>query len=202
MLDSPEIIETVVQRIHTGNWAPGALRQTIESHAQRFELMDDQYLRERATDIRELGTRILLRLQDASPPLESCPPDSILIGRQISAIDLGSVSPGHLRGIISVEGSALSHAAIVARALGSRGIRLTLDHPDIFLTQLRAALRANIGLGNPRLLKGAIRSVTATKMHALAGRALQLERPEPVHQLLEQTLQDIRLESRQDLPHY
>jgi phosphotransferase system enzyme I (PtsP) len=37
-------------------------------------------------------------------------------------------------------------------ALGWRGIRLTLDHPEIFLTQLRAALRADIGIGNLRLL--------------------------------------------------
>lgn len=37
-------------------------------------------------------------------------------------------------------------------ALGWRGIRFTLDHPDIFLTQIRAALRADIGLGNLRLL--------------------------------------------------
>lgn len=37
-------------------------------------------------------------------------------------------------------------------ALGWRGIRFTLDHPDIFLTQIRAALRANTGLGNLRLM--------------------------------------------------
>jgi phosphotransferase system enzyme I (PtsP) len=37
-------------------------------------------------------------------------------------------------------------------ALGWRGMRLTLDHPEIFLVQLRAALRANLGLGNLRLL--------------------------------------------------
>ena len=118
MLDSPEIMDSVVQRIHLGNWAPGALRQTIETHAQRFELMDDAYLRERATDVRELGTRILLRLQGSSANLEDCPPDSILVGRRISAIDLGLLPPGHVCGIISAEGSSLSHAAIIARALG------------------------------------------------------------------------------------
>jgi phosphotransferase system enzyme I (PtsP) len=80
MLDSPEIMDSVVQRIRLGNWAPGALRQTIETHAQRFDLMDDLYLRERAMDVRELGTRILLRMQGTSARLEDCPPDSILIG--------------------------------------------------------------------------------------------------------------------------
>jgi phosphotransferase system enzyme I (PtsP) len=118
MLDSPELVDTVIQHILVGNWAPGALRQTIEAHAQRFDVMEDEYLRERATDIRALGARILLHLQETSARLEDSPRDCILIGRQISAIDIGSVPPGRLRGIISAEGSPLAHAAIVARALG------------------------------------------------------------------------------------
>lgn len=44
-------------------------------------------------------------------------------------------------------------------ALGWRGIRLTLDNPGVFLTQLRAMLRANEGLGNLRLLLPMISSV-------------------------------------------
>ena len=36
--------------------------------------------------------------------------------------------------------------------MGLRGIRLSLEHPEIFLTQLRALLRANAGVGNLRLL--------------------------------------------------
>ncbi len=36
--------------------------------------------------------------------------------------------------------------------LGWRGIRVTLDHPEIFITQIRAMLKANIGLGNLKLL--------------------------------------------------
>jgi phosphotransferase system enzyme I (PtsP) len=47
MLDSPEILETAASLVRQGNWAPGAVRQIIESYAIRFDAMDDPYLRER-----------------------------------------------------------------------------------------------------------------------------------------------------------
>ncbi len=43
--------------------------------------------------------------------------------------------------------------------LGWRGIRLTLDHPEIFLVQIRAMLRASIGLGNLQMMLPMISSV-------------------------------------------
>ena len=145
MLDGPEIVDAVVQCIHLGNWAPGALRQMIEMHAQRFELMEDRYLRERATDVRELGTRILLRLQGTAVPLEDCQPDSILIGRRVSAIDIGLVPPGRLRGVISAEGSSLSHAAIVARALGLPAVVGIADLPISALDGQEIVVDGNMG---------------------------------------------------------
>lgn len=48
--------------IEQGNWAPGALRRTIEEHAKVFDVMEDVYLRERASDIRDLGRQILMHL--------------------------------------------------------------------------------------------------------------------------------------------
>lgn len=129
ILDSPEFIESVAQNIHNGNWAPGALRQTIDLHAQRFEMMSDTYLRERASDIRALGNRVLQCLQGNPSNLEEFPPECILIGRRISAIDIGRVPPGRLRGIISAEGSSLSHAAIIARALGIPAVVGVVDLP-------------------------------------------------------------------------
>jgi len=107
-----------LEGIRQGNWAPGALRQTIERHTRRFAEMQDPYLRERGTDIRQLGDRILLHLQGQSGTAVDYPADTILIGRQLSTIDLGLVPRERLRGIISAEGSGLSHAAILARALG------------------------------------------------------------------------------------
>jgi phosphotransferase system, enzyme I, PtsP len=44
--------------------------------------------------------------------------------------------------------------------LGWRGIRLTLDHPEIFLVQIRAMLRASVGLDNLQIMLPMITSVT------------------------------------------
>ncbi|RUO42957.1 hypothetical protein CWE15_06025 [Aliidiomarina taiwanensis] len=43
--------------------------------------------------------------------------------------------------------------------LGWRGIRITLDHPDIFLVQVRAMLRANVGLNTLRILLPMVTSI-------------------------------------------
>jgi phosphotransferase system enzyme I (PtsP) len=43
--------------------------------------------------------------------------------------------------------------------LGWRGVRISLDHPEIFLTQVRAMLRANSGLGNLHIMMPMVSSV-------------------------------------------
>ena len=44
--------------------------------------------------------------------------------------------------------------------LGWRGIRITLDHPEIFLVQIRAMMKANYGLGNLAIMLPMISSIT------------------------------------------
>ncbi len=62
ILGQDDLVEGVVARIRSGNWAPAALRDTIAEHATVFEQAEDPYLRARAEDIRGIGRRILLRL--------------------------------------------------------------------------------------------------------------------------------------------
>ena len=61
MLDDASIGNEVKRIIRTGQWAQGALRQVVMEHVQRFELMDDAYLRERASDVKDIGRRLLAR---------------------------------------------------------------------------------------------------------------------------------------------
>ncbi|MCG7961329.1 MAG: GAF domain-containing protein, partial [Candidatus Thiodiazotropha taylori] len=57
MLGSDSLIGNTVRRIQQGSWAPGALRETFQEHARIFEAMEDVYLRERASDVLDLGRR-------------------------------------------------------------------------------------------------------------------------------------------------
>ncbi len=115
---SHELFEATVGRIRSGNWAPGALRDSILEHVQLFEAMEDPYLRERAHDIRDIGRRLLARLLPGDAPDKTdYPPHTILIGDNLSPVDLTAVPPERLAGIISGHGSSLSHLAILARSM-------------------------------------------------------------------------------------
>lgn len=118
MLSSDTLVDPTLQRIAEGNWAPGALRETIRDHVKIFESMEDPYLRERGDDVRDLGRRILMRLQSDQPVIRSVTEPVILIGEEVSASHLAEVPTDYLAGIVSARGSSSSHVAILAHALG------------------------------------------------------------------------------------
>ncbi len=118
MLGSDALVNHTIQRIRDGNWAAGALRQTIEEHAKIFDEMDDVVLRERASDVRDLGRRILTYLNQDIARVVQYPERTILVGEDVSAMQLAEIPPQRLAGIVSATGSSSSHVAILARALG------------------------------------------------------------------------------------
>lgn len=118
ILDSPDIVNAVLDKIQLGHWAQGALKQVIADNVAQLETLDDAYLRERATDIRDLGRRILMHLQSEGYSTPDYPENTILVGKEISPTALAEMPEGHLAGIVSQGGSTNSHVAILARALG------------------------------------------------------------------------------------
>ena len=118
MLDDAEITGEVVSVIEQGQWAQGALRKVIESHVSNFESMEDEYLRERGMDIRDLGIRVLAKLQSTDSEKQDYPAETVLVGETLTATELASVPVEKLKGFISVSGSANSHVAILAEAMG------------------------------------------------------------------------------------
>ena len=129
MLDDASLGSEVKNVIKTGQWAQGALRQVVTDHVNRFELMDDDYLRERASDVRDLGRRLLAYLQHDRQQTMVYPDNTILVSEELTATMLGEVPEGKLAGLVSVLGSGNSHVAILARAMGIPTVMGVVDLP-------------------------------------------------------------------------
>lgn len=129
ILSSDTIVEGTIARVRQGNWAPGALRDTIKENVRIFEEMDDPYLRERAVDLRDIGERILLRLQEVQERRTGFPQRTILVGEEVTATQLAEVPPEALAGVVSAKGTGSSHVAILARAMGIPTVMGVSDLP-------------------------------------------------------------------------
>ncbi len=129
ILDDSTIGAEVVSLIKGGEWAQGALSQVMIEHIRHFERMEHSYLRERAVDVKDLGTRVLAYLQAASHEERVYPDNTILVGEELTATSLGEVPREKLAGLISVMGSGSSHVAILARAMGVPTVMGAVDLP-------------------------------------------------------------------------
>jgi phosphotransferase system enzyme I (PtsP) len=129
MLDDASLGSEVTNVIKTGQWAQGALRSVVNEHVKRFELMDDAYLRERASDVKDLGRRLLAYLQEERQQALVYPDNTILVSEELTPAMLGEVPEGKLVGLVSVLGSGNSHVAILARAMGIPTVMGLVDFP-------------------------------------------------------------------------
>ncbi len=146
MLESDRLIAATVARIRNGQWARGALSDTILELAQVFEQMDDPYLAARAEDIRSIGRHILLHLQGNPPAQGEYPKQCILAGTELSLAEISNVPRDRLFGIICMKGSALSHTAIICRALGIPAVMGLADLPIGYLEDCEIAVDGSRGV--------------------------------------------------------
>ncbi|TNF38993.1 MAG: GAF domain-containing protein, partial [Gammaproteobacteria bacterium] len=129
MLKSDTLIDGVTTRIRDGNWAQGALRDTIADHVRVFDNMDDPYLRERASDIRDLGRRILERLQSKNNQGFKTFGPTVLVGEEVAVSHLAEIPAEHLVAVVSAKGSGASHVAILSHAMGIPAVMGVGDLP-------------------------------------------------------------------------
>ena len=95
-----------------------ALKQVVLKTMHQLESVADPYLRARAVDIQDVGRRILAYLQSTQRARCVYPERTILVGEEVSLMDIASIPEGQLVGICSLEGSRYSHVGILARAIG------------------------------------------------------------------------------------
>jgi phosphotransferase system enzyme I (PtsP) len=118
LLDQANLGQEVSAKILQGWRADSALKLVIEHYISQFEAIEDSYFRERASDIRDLGTRLLVNVQQQAQEELALPNQFILLAQDVSASMVAQYQHQGLLGIISLSGSNNSHAAILARSLG------------------------------------------------------------------------------------
>jgi len=120
ILDDPIFmneIQGIIQRQYKA--AEVAVKEAIDHFVTMFDLLEDEYMKERALDIRDVGNRLLkhlLGVPEIQLPIDNQP--FILIAKEISPSQLAHLNPENVLGIVTLSGSTTSHSAIMARALG------------------------------------------------------------------------------------
>lgn len=105
------------EAVRTGLTAEAAVDRVRNEHRARFAQARDPYIKERLHDFEDLANRLLRFLAGDKPGERDLPDDAILVARNLGPADLLEYPRHKLRGLLLEEGSAASHAAIVARAL-------------------------------------------------------------------------------------
>jgi phosphoenolpyruvate-protein phosphotransferase len=92
-----------------------AVRSVLEEYLESFSRIEDEYLKERATDVRDVAQRLLENLS-GSREKPTLPKEPVLIADDFSPADLSLLEGDHFRGIVLATGGVTSHASILAKS--------------------------------------------------------------------------------------
>ncbi|MCY3540556.1 MAG: phosphoenolpyruvate--protein phosphotransferase [Gammaproteobacteria bacterium] len=131
ILDDETMVEEVKSEIfEQEQWAPGAVKRVFARHIVTLEEIEDFYLAERGDMLRDIADQLLEKLQNIQSRDRNNPPaNAILIAEYVTATMIAEVVPENIIGIVSKTGSANSHTAILARALGIPAVMGAMDLP-------------------------------------------------------------------------
>ena len=115
LVQDPMFIEAMLSKAEEMGNAPAAVLEAAKETAALFEMMDDDYMRERAADIRDIGKRVakaILGVKD----LELGDKKVILCGHEIEPSVIANIPTESIAGVILGQGSTTCHAVIIAKA--------------------------------------------------------------------------------------
>ena len=120
VLEDPTLIEEVTRRIQQGKInAESAFHEFAEKYASTLSASEDEYLRERAGDMRDVSSRILANLMGkrGSCSLSDISEPCILVSRDLTPSQTAMMDKRMVLGFVTDVGSRTSHTAILARSL-------------------------------------------------------------------------------------
>ena len=119
MLQDPMIEEQISALIISEKiTAEMAVEQVLEQTAEMFSQIPDELLQQRATDFRDIKTRmlkILLEIEDVD--ISQVPAGTVIVARDLTPSMTAGINPENIEGILTEVGGRTSHSAILARAM-------------------------------------------------------------------------------------
>jgi phosphotransferase system enzyme I (PtsI) len=117
LIGDPQIREDVIERIRNEKInANDALLQVVDAIVQLFENMDDEYMRARSSDMKDITSRILKHLNKTESEHYSFEPDTIIIAEDLAPSDTITIDIRYVTGFATQTGSKTSHTAIIAKS--------------------------------------------------------------------------------------
>ncbi len=120
LLIDPYFLETAIKKIENykinGEWA---VKETVDEMVSMIDIIEDNYLRERAADYRHIGMNLLYILQSIEPDtLSHLDKDYIIISDELTPSDTSHMDKKHILGFANDLGGRTSHVSIIAQTLG------------------------------------------------------------------------------------
>ena len=118
MLADPFMLSQMQEAIDGGSCAEAAADSVLGMYADMFSGVDDELMRQRATDVRDIRSRLLsILLGAAGVDLSALPAGTILVAHDLTPSMTVGLNKENVAGIVTETGGRTSHSAILARAL-------------------------------------------------------------------------------------
>jgi phosphotransferase system enzyme I (PtsI) len=125
LLEDEELIGAAQERIRSQRYkAEAAMNESGEEVAVMLAALDDEYLRERAADVRDVSRRVIRKLGNGSESevvqnsAAGSTEKSILFAVDLTPSDTAQLDPSVIGGFVTAAGGRTSHSAIIARSVG------------------------------------------------------------------------------------
>lgn len=141
VLDDPELIQPIQDKIKNENAnAATALTDVTTQFVTIFESMDNEYMKERAADIRDVSKRVLSHILGVELPNSSMIDESVVIvGNDLTPSDTAQLNKEFVQGFATNIGGRTSHSAIMSRSLeipaivGTKSITQEVKQGDMII---------------------------------------------------------------------
>ncbi|MCJ1783307.1 phosphoenolpyruvate--protein phosphotransferase [Mammaliicoccus sciuri] len=138
VLEDPELLNPIEENIRNNKVnAPTALNEVSTNFITIFENMDNEYMKERAADIRDVSKRVLAHILGVELPNPSMINESVIIvGEDLTPSDTAQLNKEFVKGFATNIGGRTSHSAIMSRSLeipavvGTKDITDRVSHGD------------------------------------------------------------------------